>query len=100
MIAGVIIGSMGGLALIIFILIWTIQFIKGPKKAAGPELIPPMAYKDGQDSLSYCKGNPHLTHQLTNLTDILMTDMPTPIRLTDFFTTRQADFLQFDWPTF
>jgi hypothetical protein len=61
---------------------------------------------------STCKGNPHLTHQLTNPTDILMTDVSTPIRLTDFFTTwptflqlgrlfyNSADFLQFGRPTF
>jgi hypothetical protein len=50
--------------------------------------------------LHACKGNPHLTHQLTNPTDILMTDVPITIRPADFLTIRQADFLQFDRPTF
>jgi hypothetical protein len=44
-IAGVVIGSIVGLALIIFILIWTIRFIKGERAAAslGKEPVPYMA---------------------------------------------------------
>ena len=47
-IAGVVIGSVVGLALIIFILIWTIRFMKGPQEAEGPEPVPHMGYNDGR----------------------------------------------------
>ena len=58
-IAGVVIGTLGGLALIIFILIWAIRFIKGRKKAVGPEPVPLRAHSGNQysDQASWCQDN-------------------------------------------
>ena len=36
-IAGIVIGSVVGLAFIIFFFIWTVRFIKGTQRAVGPE---------------------------------------------------------------
>ena len=58
-IAGVVIGSLGGLALIIFILMWILRFIKGPKRAMALQPVSHKAYAESQysDKASWYQDN-------------------------------------------